>query len=77
MSKLAYSNQETMDAIAEDDPSPSPWGGRCKKCRGAFTCEEDDDEFGTGLCYHCFEDSVEEAEERRRERIARENEFQA
>ena len=46
-----------------------------KKCRRPYFEDEDDDEYGTGLCYHCFEEGVEEYEERRRERIARENEY--
>lgn len=47
----------------------------CKNCRRPYVDDEDGDEFGTGLCYDCFEDTVEEAEIRRRERIARENEY--
>lgn len=47
----------------------------CKKCRHLYTEVEEDDSFGTGLCYECFEDSVEDAEIRRRERIARANEY--
>ena len=47
----------------------------CKKCQRAYVEDEDDDGFGTGLCYDCFEDGVEEAEIRRRERIARANEY--
>lgn len=47
----------------------------CKKCLIAYVDEEGSDEFGTGLCYECFESSLEEFEERRRERIARENEY--
>lgn len=47
----------------------------CKKCRHPYVENEDDDEYGTGLCYECFEGAVEEAEIRRRERIARENEY--
>lgn len=50
----------------------------CKGCHILYH-EDDVDEpesnFGTGLCQHCFQDGVEEAEERRRERIARENEY--
>lgn len=58
-----------------------PWfanmknGCCCKKCGRAYVNEEDADEFGTGLCYECFEDGVEEADIRRRERIARNNEY--
>jgi protein-arginine kinase activator protein McsA len=47
----------------------------CKKCRQPYEDDEDADEYGTGLCYHCFEESLEELEERRRERIARANEY--
>lgn len=37
---------------------------------------DDDDEFPqTKLCYNCFEDGVEEYEIKRRERIARKNEY--
>jgi hypothetical protein len=54
------------------DPSKLP---RCRKCGDRFQCDEGDDEYGTGLCYHCFEDGLEVYEERRRERIARQNEF--
>lgn len=45
----------------------------CKKCGVRFEVEDDEEQ--TKLCYHCFEDSVEEFEEKRRERIARENEY--
>lgn len=48
---------------------------RCKKCNRKFLADEDDDEYGTGLCYECFEEGVEEYEIKRRERIARENEY--
>lgn len=39
-----------------------------------------EDDFGeyavnTKLCYDCFEEGVEEHEEKKRERIARENEY--
>ena len=47
----------------------------CKECRLSYRVDEDADEFGTGLCYECFEEGVERAEERRRERIARANEY--
>lgn len=48
---------------------------KCKRCGGAYHDNEDDDGFETGLCYVCFEDGLEEHEERRRERIARANEY--
>jgi len=54
---------------------------RCVKCGVMFAPDYDEDEHGnefivsTKLCYYCFEDGVEEAEERRRERIARNNEY--
>lgn len=47
----------------------------CKRCSQKAECDEDDDCEGTNLCYQCFEDSLEEYEERRRERIARQNEY--
>lgn len=47
----------------------------CKKCKQPYADEEGSDEFETGLCYHCFEEGVEEYEERRRDRIARSNEY--
>ncbi len=46
-----------------------PWfasikgGSVCKKCHRPYIDEEDNDEHGTGLCYECFEDGVDEAEE--------------
>ena len=48
---------------------------RCKRCGDSYHDDEDDDGYETGLCYRCFEDSLEEYEEKRRERIARENEY--
>lgn len=50
---------------------------RCAKCGDKFEPEEDDDGeiIQDKLCYHCFEDGVEEHEIRKRERIARENEY--
>ena len=49
---------------------------KCKVCKQNYIEEdEDDDHAGTGMCYHCFEDSLEEYEERKRERIARRNEY--
>ncbi len=47
----------------------------CKRCRLSYYEDEDYDSFETGLCYNCFEDSLEEYEELRRERIARANEY--
>lgn len=48
----------------------------CNRCRIPYEDEdEDDDHFGTGLCYQCFEDGLEEHEERRRQRIAERNEY--
>ena len=50
----------------------------CQKCHREFLPEQDDDEFEfsqTKLCYECFEASLEDYEERRRERIARQNEY--
>lgn len=54
---------------------------KCKKCGDSFKVEYEEDADGNeypvslNLCYHCFEDGVEEYEIRRRERIARENEY--
>jgi hypothetical protein len=48
----------------------------CKKCRlPYYDDDEEADEYRTGLCYECFEASIEEYEERKRERIARQNEY--
>ena len=47
----------------------------CKRCRERYHEDEDDDHFESGLCYHCFEDVLEDWEERKRERIARQNEY--
>lgn len=51
---------------------------KCVECGRMFDPEQDfpDDDFPQEkLCYECFEASVEEFEEKRRERIARENEY--
>lgn len=48
---------------------------RCKKCEQKAAYEYGDDNEGTGLCYYCFEDGMEEYEERRRQRIAEANEY--
>jgi len=48
----------------------------CKKCFKTFIDDdEDSDNHGTRLCYYCFEEEMENYEERRRERIALENEY--
>jgi hypothetical protein len=50
----------------------------CKKCHRMFKedgAEDDDLSVGTGLCYDCFEEGVEEYEERRRRKIAEQNEY--
>lgn len=47
----------------------------CRQCNANFYCDEDSEEYGTGLCPHCFEAGMEDFEERRRERIARDNEY--
>lgn len=48
----------------------------CKRCRDRYEeGDENDDNFETGLCYHCFEDALEDYEIRKRERIARQNEY--
>lgn len=49
--------------------------GECKACGRPFVCDDDDDEAGTNLCYICFEDGIERNEERKRRRIAEENEY--
>lgn len=50
---------------------------KCLKCRCKFEVEEDDDGYpvSTKLCYNCFEEGVEDFEEKRRERIALANEY--
>jgi len=48
---------------------------KCKRCGVAYHDDEDDDGFETGLCYYCFEESLEEYEELRRQKIARANEY--
>lgn len=53
----------------------------CLKCGCKFSDSEHYDCAGEPfegipkLCYHCFEESVEEYEIKRRERIARDNEY--
>lgn len=53
---------------------------KCLKCGNLFVPEIADGadgeqyEVNTKLCYTCFEDGVEDFEEKRRERIARESE---
>ena len=49
--------------------------GNCKCCGERYENEPGDDAYETGMCYHCFEESLEEHEERKRERIARANEY--
>lgn len=54
---------------------------KCIRCGCNFQPEyvedADGEEYAVSvhLCYHCFEEGVEEHEERKRERIARENEY--
>lgn len=49
---------------------------KCKRCGDEFIAEEiEPGWFQDRLCYDCFEDALEEHEERKRERIARENEY--
>ena len=52
-----------------------PHGAVCKKCNRPYQDDPDDDGHGTKLCYECFEESLEDFEEKRRERIARSNEY--
>lgn len=47
----------------------------CKSCNRPYVDDEDADEYGSGLCYLCFEEGIEEYEIKRRERIARQNEY--
>jgi hypothetical protein len=47
----------------------------CRSCSRLYVDDPKTDEFGTGLCSYCFEGGLEEYEDRRRERIARENEY--
>jgi len=48
-------------------------------CRGCMCRyeegDESDDNYATGLCYYCFEDAVEAAEELRLRRIQEANEY--
>lgn len=54
---------------------------RCVKCgqpfQFEFVCDSEGDEYplSTNLCSYCFEEAVEEYEEKRRARIARDNEY--
>lgn len=50
---------------------------KCQRCGEQVLPDLDDDGeiMSNKLCYHCFEDALEEHEERKRERIARENEY--
>lgn len=49
---------------------------KCVKCGDKFYLEYEHGELlSDKLCYYCFEDGVEEFEERKRERIARQNEY--
>ena len=48
---------------------------QCKRCDKTYIEEPETDNEGSGLCYFCFEVSLEEYEERRRERIAEQNEY--
>ena len=50
---------------------------QCKKCSAPFEVEYDDEGYPITdkLCYHCFEDAVEEAHFRMQERIQRANEY--
>lgn len=47
----------------------------CKKCGEQAECDYDDENEGTNLCYDCFEEALQNYEERRLERIARDNEY--
>ena len=47
----------------------------CRKCHMSFFDDVDADEYGTGLCHHCFEEGVEEYEEKKRQRISEQNEY--
>lgn len=52
---------------------------RCQKCGDFFQAEwigsEENGYMQDKLCYSCFEDSLEDYEDNKRERIARENEY--
>lgn len=51
---------------------------KCKSCKGRIVIEEpEDDEYECipTLCYSCEQDAVEKYEEKRRNRIAIENEY--
>ena len=48
---------------------------RCKECDRTYFYDEENDEFGTGLCCYCFEGALEQYEEDRRRKIAERNEY--
>ena len=48
---------------------------KCKKCGCNYDPDEDDDDFDTEMCYICFEESLEEFEEKLRKKIALKNEY--
>lgn len=48
--------------------------GNCKVCQKPVF-KEDKEEYGSLLCYSCGEDCIENAEEKRRRRIAEANEY--
>ena len=48
---------------------------RCRKCGIRFEQECNDINYNTKMCYECFEAGLGEYEEKKRERIARENEY--
>lgn len=47
----------------------------CKECRKDCQSLCGDENHGTNLCPDCFEGALEDFEEKRRERIARQNEY--
>lgn len=47
----------------------------CKKCNEQYFDQHEDENYASGLCYNCFCDKVEEYEERRRDKISRDNEY--
>lgn len=50
---------------------------KCLKCGDQFLPDRDREGelVSDKLCYHCFNDAIEDFEEKKRERIARQNEY--
>lgn len=54
-----------------------PQFNKCRRCGELFLPDLDDrgEIVSDKLCYYCFEDALEDFEEKKRERIARANEY--